>query len=667
MKSRRRHPIFNSLLLLLTVCLLLNSGIIPTYPLQQSIVQAAENLPLVATEEKLTELLSPFQDSISYDYGGYAIPRLFNSIKGYAGAVAESAAPQTQDTIQAPSEKQTTDSGNYSTTNLQVEGVDEADTVKTDGNYLYYLSGQKITIVRAKPAEAMQVVGEIEISPEDNALEFFINGDRLVLITQTYKAWDLFESSLKPAENGNSDSDLTVTHLYNIADRTNPLLLRKLTQEGNYLSARAVGSVYYVITNHSIYGCSATDLSKTLPRYTDTLFGNETQRVRCDELYYMPEFTIPNYLMTMVFDINQEEPAKINTYLGAGENIFATAAHLYIASGGRSYGVMEKSVNKSNSPLMRDMIWSGQSYTRIYKFALEDDNLIFVADGEVTGCIINRYAMGEGSDGSFRIATTGFTEGSYETVNLLFTLDEDMQPLGALRDLAKGEKIYSVRFMSDRAFIVTFKTVDPLFVIDLTDSAQPVVLGELKIPGYSDYLHPWGDNYLIGFGKDTVTLPVKSGSGVVLGEQAYYLGMKLSLFDISDLSQPVEVDVALIGDRGTDSPLLSDAKALLFQPATGLLAFPVWESTIAGAKISEYGYPNYGEMTRQGLFVFSVTEEGFTYRDCLSHHEFGETAFWEDQVERAVSIGETIYTFSPAMIQAHYLQDLTQIAKIDLK
>ena len=165
----------------------------------------------------------------------------------------------------------------------------------------------------------------------------------------------------------------------------------------------------------------------------------------------------------------------------------------------------------------------------------------------------------------FRIATTTrqVWDSDKMSSNNVYILDDELDVVGELEDLAPGEKIYSVRFMGKKGYIVTFKKIDPLFVIDLSDHSNPLVLGKLKIPGYSDYLHPYDENHLIGIGKDTVEAAdeLTESRGLDFG---WYQGVKMAIFDVTDVENPIELHKVVIGDRGTDSPVLYDHKAFLF-------------------------------------------------------------------------------------------------------
>jgi len=240
-----------------------------------------------------------------------------------------------------------------------------------------------------------------------------------------------------------------------------------------------------------------------------------------------------------------------------------------------------------------------------------------------------------------------------------------MNVVGSVEDIAPGEQIYSVRFMGDRAYMVTFKLTDPLFVIDLKNPKEPRVLGALKIPGYSDYLHPYDENHIIGFGKDTVE--VKG--------QAFYMGIKIAMFDVSDVSNPVLKFSEIIGDRGTESELLRNHKALLFSKEKGIMAFPVTVMEVkSGNKFDRNGIPNYGEFTFQGAYVYSVDlEKGFALKGRITHLnnedmlKSGMNWYSSDRnINRIIYIGDNLYTLSNKILMANKLENMKQINRIEI-
>ena len=284
---------------------------------------------------------------------------------------------------------------------------------------------------------------------------------------------------------------------------------------------------------------------------------------------------------------------------------------------------------------------------------MDGRNIEYKTAGEVPGHVLNQFSMDE-HDGYFRIATT---TGSWriETANHLYVLDSGLEVVGKVEDLAAGERIYSTRFMGDKGYMVTFRQVDPLFVIDLSSPTNPQVLGYLKVPGVSDYLHPYDDTHIIGIGRDAT-------------EEGRMLGMKLALFDVSDFSNPVEVSKYIIGESGTSSEALYDHKAFLFDRDRGLLVIPV--------SLSEERYIQSWE----GAYVFGIyTTSGFTLKGRVTHQnetnmtetEYGYK-YWENydynaRVRRSLYMDDVLYTVSNRMIKMNDLNDIdNEINKVEL-
>lgn len=272
----------------------------------------------------------------------------------------------------------------------------------------------------------------------------------------------------------------------------------------------------------------------------------------------------------------------------------------------------------------------------------------------------------------FRIATTTGEAWNGNAANHLFVLDKDNLEniVGKLENIAQGETIYSVRFMGDRAYMVTFKKIDPFFVIDLSSASNPQILGYLKIPGYSDYLHPFDENHIIGFGKDTVD-PQELESFARQVDFAWYQGMKVALFDVTDVENPRVLHQVIIGDRGTDSELLYNHKALFFDKARGLLSFPVNVYEIPDKTGDEYTGSTYGQQVFQGAYVYRLSlENGFEELARLTHFPEGfnfETiyennyyqTFTEQMISRIIRIGESLYTVSPGTVKAWATVDMS--------
>jgi uncharacterized secreted protein with C-terminal beta-propeller domain len=290
--------------------------------------------------------------------------------------------------------------------------------------------------------------------------------------------------------------------------------------------------------------------------------------------------------------------------------------------------------------------------TTFFKFALDNGYAVYQAKGLTEGAVLNQYSLDE-FNGYFRAVMTVDTQGG-ESKNSLVIFDRAMRLSGSVGDLAPGERVYSARFMGDRAFMVTYRTVDPLFALDLSDPRAPKVLGELKIPGYSSYLHPYDENHLIGFGRDTEEYTTYDSKGSVVNTRAVNRGLKLALFDISDLSQPKELAVVSIGDENTHSALLNNPKALLFSKKKGFIAFPV----------QHYAY-NKEDAELNGAHVYDISPAGIKQRGVI-HWEGADKGgydykYYESNIQRILYIGNTFYSASDTGLQSNDMLSLKYI------
>jgi uncharacterized secreted protein with C-terminal beta-propeller domain len=320
---------------------------------------------------------------------------------------------------------------------------------------------------------------------------------------------------------------------------------------------------------------------------------------------------------------------------------------------------------QENMAKVQEEIAKEMEKTMIHKISISGSNIEYKASGDAPGYVLNQFSMDEYND-NFRIATTTGNLWEGNSANHLYVLDSDLKIIGKVEDLAKGEKIYSARFLGNRAYIVTFKKIDPLFVIDLSVPQDPKVLGYLKVTGFSDYLHPYDENHIIGVGKEAV-----GGN-----EQfAWYQGMKISLFDVSDVENPKEIGKVTIGDRGTDSQALYDHKAFLFDKEKNLLVIP-----ISLAQINKTQYENqyenipdwaYGDVVWRGAYVFNIDlVNGIVLKGNITHENetANETNYYDyqSQVTRSLYIDNILYTLSNRMIKANNLDDMSEISKVQL-
>lgn len=647
-----------------------------SFKLKFTIAKAAnEQLPKVGSRENLGKLLEKAAQQNSYF--DYAVKEMRSGANIIVGAMPDNASDEKSKAV-----KQETGTGakDFSTTNVQVEGVDEADIVKTDGKYLYQVNNNRIVAAEIYPSDKMKIIKVIGLEEENMyPMELYLDDKYLVVIGTSNNSIPVYKSK----QNANMPrccpyySNETVKLIaYAITNKSDIKKVREIELEGSYLSSRKIGSRLYLVSNkHFNYHNILDNVgANDTPSYRDTAIKEDFINIDYEKIGYFPDSVEPNYMIVAGVDFDlPKEGVNVSTYLGAGESIYASSQNLYVAV--TRHNMLSQNVT---DPVIRDSAFSKKSEVKIndretviYRFALNSGKLDYTGKGQVPGSILNQFSMDE-SGGFFRIATTKgdmWREGEYTSKNNLYVLDTGLEICGRLEDVAPGERIYSVRFMGDRAYMVTFRKVDPLFVIDLKDAGNPKILGALKIPGYSDYLHPYDENHIIGFGKDTIELSNEGSQGKRNSTTAYYQGMKIALFDVSDVNNPKEKFKETIGDRGTDSELLRDHKALLFSKEKELMAFPVTVMEVKnGEKVTSGNMPAYGSFSFQGAYIYKIDlKEGFKLKARISHisgEEYSKSGEqWYDSnknVERIIYIGDDIYTISKGMIKANGIKDMKE-------
>lgn len=546
-------------------------------------------------------------------------------------------------------------SGNdFSDTNNQVQGVDEADIVKTDGKHIFQAEDNEIRIIKAVPGEEMKLLSRLPYGPEFMPDQLFLHGGQLVVIGYHY------DNSARPYDGIAKDSAVlpmmqsTKAFVYNVENPGKPVQVREVELEGGYVSARKVDNLVYLVTQHhpDYWLLEENDQIDIRPKYSDTASKSVRQMISYDNIRYFPGSKEPNYMMIAAFDLDQPgKEAAITTYLGSGEQLYMSKESLYLAI-----------PNWAERP---QGDWSAMTApdTNIHKFSVKGMKVELQGSALVQGTVLNQFSMDE-YKGHFRVVTTkGYAwDDSKPSSNALYILDENLKPTGKIESLARGERIYSSRFMEDRIYMVTFKETDPLFVIEASDPANPKVLGELKIPGFSNYLHPYDENHLIGFGHDT---KISTEKGVGAQPRILTNGVKISLFDVSDMKNPKEKFTEIIGGRGTYSPLNYDHKALLFNRNKNLFAFPI--SVYRNNKKNEYEEI----FEYQGAYVYNVdTENGFTLKSKITHITGEQMPFYEEYesgIHRLLYIGDTLYALSPNKITSHDLKTNEKVGELGLR
>ncbi len=509
----------------------------------------------------------------------------------------------------------------YSTTNIQVAGVDEADMVKSDGEYIYIASGDTVYIVRAYPPEGAKVVSKIVLN-NSYSLEIYINGDRLVVIGSGYSA---LAFKAYPVWVANS-----FVRIYDIADRTSPELAREVVLNGTISGSRMIGEYVYVVSQQypHIYDYERQDYRIALPSYA---CDGTTKEIKPEEVYYVESQESYYWFMTVV-SLNVVDdsipPSDLTFLAGASSTMYVSSENMYLVAH-RSYPVRIMIVPAPTEAAD----WKEE--TLVYRLSLKGGKVSLEASGTVPGGILNQYSMDE-HNGYFRVATTEWTPNGSK--NALYVMNMRMEIIGSLEGIAPGERIYSARFMGDRCYLVTFREVDPFFVIDMSDPYAPSVLGYLKIPGYSSYLHPLDEDHIIGLGKEGNNL-------------------KLSMFNVENVSAPKEVAKFGLDYAYSDSEALHDPKAFLFSAARQILAIPVgWNEG--------HGYLKYS----QGAFVFNVSaKEGFVLRGTIVHQSDISQDYWSLTVRRILYIEDALYTVSNDQVRISDFSTLGLIKAVPLQ
>ena len=309
-------------------------------------------------------------------------------------------------------------------------------------------------------------------------------------------------------------------------------------------------------------------------------------------------------------------------------------------------------------------IQQGGQNSTIFRASYSNGTVTVEAAGSVPGTVLNQFSLNE-YNGYFMVATSRNAQiGGTNTISDdVYVLNMNMSQVSAIRNIAPGENLYAVSFVGDMGYVVTFEQVDPLFAISFQNITQPVILSALKVNGYSDYLYPLPNGDLIGVGKDTV--PSSTGNF------SYYLGLKLSLFQVLPNGTSSDVFDYFVGDRGTDSPVLTDHLAFTFDSATNIMVIPVTLALVSGNQTtSPNSPPPYGNVVWQGVYVFNVTTSGFNLLGRVSQYpasqNYGDSPNNNLQIDRSVIIGNYLYTISQSEVMVSNLSTFSTVSTVPL-
>ena len=608
------------------------------------------------------------------------------------------------------------------TTNAQTENIDEADTVKTNGKSIFYLSvpqGNENTsealnsTVKIVDAKTLELASTISLPPDSYARGIFLSGDKLAIIYDDYAfatmpRYALYEDGWQ--KTGEKSVEATTLSIYNVADTSNPTGERSFSQQGRYISSRLKDDTAYLVTNagsNSAYCDKYSDIDM-VPLVKDSMVSSVARAMPANDVF-IPQ-TVGGIEYTVLSAINFAHPPQTTTkaVLGGGDTVYMSSDTIYVAGTTRDE-------------------FPAEHNTGLLKFDIAGGDIKFWAQGTVQGIIDGQFALDESDTGELRVATTrstyknptaakaerekqiserekrnklraewtekyekakeenraeqfiaenpkpwlnsnqnraelkeGINENPYEQIinNNLYVLDSYLNKIGEVSGLAPNESIKSVRYIGDMAYVVTFKQVDPLFAIDLKNPQNPQVLGQLKIPGFSEYLHPIDESTLLGLGYDTAT----TDEG-----DTFINGIKLSLFDVSNPKSPKEIKAIKIAGEGSYSPALSEHQAFMWYAKESIVGVPLVaykQGELLQREVSQ-GAAGAWATDFNGLALFKVSAKSLEPLARLSQVGGSDGMVFVTQeaprVERGVYIEDDIYLLSPAGISKFAISTMKKI------
>ena len=547
----------------------------------------------------------------SYTMAASAAMGAADDSDAYVAADMPAAAPEESRSVNSYT---TSEGVDFAETNTREKGVGEADSVLTDGEYLYVQTFNSfIAIFKAESDGTLTLTGTVDCAYDNgdcedpnyrntNLNEFYVSGDRLIA-TVTYWSY---------GKDWSAEKSLCGVMVYDIADRADPTLLRSYFQDGTYVSSRAVGDSLILISNYYIDSYATTYTAENVIPGTYTDGCDEKCLVAAGDIAVVNTAKPDSYVVVGKADLADLSKTPETTVLfGGGCEVYCTTDTLYVYNTEYNW-----------STAFTDMVWrsassDAETKTTVLSFDITGGKPAFKAQGTVEGYLLNTWSL-DAYNGYLRLAVTKNDE------NAVVVLNDKLEPVGELTGIAPGEIIKSVRFMGDTAYVVTFVQTDPLFVIDLSDPAKPAVKGEVKLPGFSSYLHPVGDGLLLGVGSGGTEDGVDGSA-------------KLSLFDVSDPTAPKEADSIVI----KDSWLNTQYKAFVTVKSDGSFLIPLDIYTPYTEDDGAYAYTEFKYYT--GAIRVAVKDGKLTELNRYLIEE--KEGFW-CSVERALYIGDTVYAVS---------------------
>lgn len=557
----------------------------------------------------------------------------------------------------------------YSTTNIQVENVDEADITKTDGDYIYSISENNVIITNILEPDNIKIEATIKSNDESIPEDLILYKNQLVVISTSYT-----NSRSYYYYNNNSN---TIVKIYDITKKDNPKLVKNYELCEPYYTSRCIDNKLYVISSGNLQ----KEEDKIITYYNED--GKEKE-IGLDNIKYLKDVKTKKQTLISVVDLNDTKAdINVSSYLIDISNAYVSENSIYLLNQKYHYNnaIPVSSIFGVKGILgaFDNSIYDNSygQYTEIYKFdILKDGQVKYNTKTKIKGKTINQYSLDEYN----RHLRVALYDGDGARVAIF---DENLNQIGISKYVAKGETMYSSRFMNNKVYLVTYRTTDPLFVIDLSNEKEPKVLGELKIPGYSTYLHPYDENHLIGIGMETEEKVNRNSSGKVVSTTSTITGMKMALFDVSDVNNPTQISSTVIGDRRTTSAILTNPKALLFSKERGLIAIPVnnysedFEINNSSDSYSSIvnSYTNYRKTyVAEGYFVYNIDiENGFNLKGIITHdkNDSKNSSYYyyynNSKLLRGLYVDNNLYTVSETAVKVNNLDTLELISELKLK
>ncbi|MCH7966505.1 MAG: beta-propeller domain-containing protein [Thaumarchaeota archaeon] len=606
--------------------------------------------------------------------------------------------------------KTESESTNYSTTNVQVANVDEPDYLKNDSKYVYIVSRNTLTIIDAYPAESAKLILKIALDVESQYIQnMFLNEDRLVIFYNGQSDDEIIpQFDFVPRRSYNP-----ITHalIIDVSDKEIPTILKDYSIDGHFRDARMIGDYVYFVTNSNInyqyprlpiimensirimtpdafYFDNVEQFSNFNTLTAIDIFGDtinsETFLMGYTGAFYVSEDNFYlTYQQSMPFGFYENSsrdrffdvivpllPNNIQSEIKTIQNdssMNASTKWIKISElMQKSYNEMDKVSKEKLFEKIRDAlneydvkIQEETRKTIIHKISIDEGKIEYVAKGSVPGRLLNQFSMDQSGD-RFRVATTTEYYTQYQgtvRANAVYVLDEQLNMVGGLDQIAPDESIFSARFIGDRLYLVTFQQIDPFFVIDLSTDT-PKILGELKIPGFSNYLHPYDEDHIIGIGRDVKE--IEEG-------RVQQLGIKIALFNVADVSNPKVVDDVIIGNSSTYSEALNNHKAFFFDKTRGILSIPISgdSKNLNEISSSKMFAPDYNRWN--GFYVFDLdSSDGFILKGTVTHSA-DDSRYYGMGNARTFYIEDILYTASDRYLKMNSLNNLQEVNSIKLE